>query len=379
MSNVNITINGNITVNFGNPIPSELEAVIRELAETIIEDENAGSEGNRDKGFSIALITPDEIKTAVTFAECADFIDEMENGCEFRVKGECFNLFFERKGLMTFCNEYYLVIPAFTLFHDEQDRPGLVYIVCTGDFVQTRADDAQWEYASAAMDTVDSIPCGVLAGNHDAGTSTQDYTRFSTWFGEKRYADKPWYGGSYEDNYCHFDLIDAGETSYIFVYIGYAPTDGAIKYAVDCFDLYPERIGVLCTHDYFKTDVTLSDNGQALYDRVVAQCENIYMVLCGHRYNQVCVPMPLDDDGDGAMDRMVYQLLMNYQAAGSEGGGGFLRFMQIDEAAGTLRALSYSPTADDYNYYDAPESQTEKYPASPLFEAYTIPLPWTVY
>lgn len=270
--------------------------------------------------------------------------------------------------------------PAMTQFlYDEQDRLGLVYIVCTGDFVQTRADDAQWEYASAAMDTVDSIPCGVLAGNHDAGTSTQDYTRFSTWFGEKRYADKPWYGGSYEDNYCHFDLIDAGETSYIFVYIGYAPTDGAIKYAVDCFDLYPERIGVLCTHDYFKTDVTLSDNGQALYDRVVAQCENIYMVLCGHRYNQVCVPMPLDDDGDGAMDRMVYQLLMNYQAAGSEGGGGFLRFMQIDEAAGTLRALSYSPTADDYNYYDAPESQTEKYPASPLFEAYTIPLPWTVY
>jgi hypothetical protein len=123
MSNVNITINGDITVNYGHLVPSELETVIRELANAIIEDENAGSEGNRDNGFSIALITPDEIKTAVTFAECADFIDEMENGCEFRVKGECFNLFFERKGLMTFCNEYYLVIPAFTLFHDEQDRP----------------------------------------------------------------------------------------------------------------------------------------------------------------------------------------------------------------------------------------------------------------
>lgn len=123
MSNVNITINGNITVNFGNPIPSELEAVIRELAETIIEDENAGSEENSDNGFTIALIAPDEIKTVTTFAECADFIDEMENGCEFRVEGECFNLVFERKGLMTFFDEYHLVIPAFTLFHDEQDRP----------------------------------------------------------------------------------------------------------------------------------------------------------------------------------------------------------------------------------------------------------------
>ena len=123
MSNANITINGDITVNFGNPIPSELEAVIRELAETIIKDENAGSEENHDNGFTIAVIVPDEIKTVTTFAECADFIDEMENGCEFYVEGECFNLFFERKGLMTFCNKYYLVLQAFTLFHDEQDRP----------------------------------------------------------------------------------------------------------------------------------------------------------------------------------------------------------------------------------------------------------------
>lgn len=116
MSNVNITINGNITVNFGNPIPSELEAVIRELAEAIIEEDG-------DDGFTIAVIVPNEIKTVTTFAECADFIDEMENGCEFHVEGECFNLFFERKGLMTFFDEYYLVIPAFALFHDEQDRP----------------------------------------------------------------------------------------------------------------------------------------------------------------------------------------------------------------------------------------------------------------
>ena len=123
MSNVNITINGDITVSFGNPAPSELEAVIRELAEVIIEEEIAGSDESGDNGFTIAFIVPNEIKTVTTFAECADFIDEMENGCEFYVESECFNLFFERKGLMTCFDENYLVIPAFTLFHDEQDRP----------------------------------------------------------------------------------------------------------------------------------------------------------------------------------------------------------------------------------------------------------------
>ena len=123
MSNANITINGNITVNFSNPAPSELEAIIRELADAIIADEKAGSEESSDDGLIIALIVPDEIKTTAPFAECAAFIDEMENGCEFRVEGECFNLVFERKGLMTFFDEYYLVLPAFTRFHDEQDRP----------------------------------------------------------------------------------------------------------------------------------------------------------------------------------------------------------------------------------------------------------------
>ena len=122
MSNANITINGNITVNFSNPAPSELEAIIRELADAIIEDEKAGSEETGDDGFTIAVIVPNEIKTVTTFAECADFIDVMENGCEFHVENECFNLVFERKGLVTCFDENYLVIPAFALFHDEQTR-----------------------------------------------------------------------------------------------------------------------------------------------------------------------------------------------------------------------------------------------------------------
>ena len=68
MSNANITINGNITVNFSNPAPSELEAIIRELADAIIADEKAGSEESSDDGLIIALIVPDEIKTTAPFA-----------------------------------------------------------------------------------------------------------------------------------------------------------------------------------------------------------------------------------------------------------------------------------------------------------------------
>ena len=123
MSTVNITINGDIIINSGTHAPTELESVIKELAEAVIEGESANSEENRDDGFTVAFIVPDEIKTIALFEDCADFIDEMENGCEFQVEGEDFNLIFERKGLMTFFDECFLILPAFALFHDEQNRP----------------------------------------------------------------------------------------------------------------------------------------------------------------------------------------------------------------------------------------------------------------
>ena len=50
--------------------------------------------------------------------------------------------------------------------------------------------------------------------------------------------------------------------------------------------------------------------------------------------------------------------------------------MQIDEAAGELRAYSYSPYLEDYRYWDEPGTENEKYPVDPANEEITLPLPW---
>ena len=116
--------------------------------------------------------------------------------------------------------------------------------------------------------------------------------------------------------------------------------------------------------------------GRALQKAVLAQCPNVYLVLSGHRYNVAAVPVSFDDDGDGTADRTVYQMIANYQAAGSEGGSGYMRFLQIDEAAGELRAYSYSPYLEDYRYWDEPGTENEKSPVDPANEEITLPLPW---
>ncbi|MEA4970726.1 MAG: metallophosphoesterase [Candidatus Pelethousia sp.] len=266
---------------------------------------------------------------------------------------------------------------AMTAFlRDEADRMDLRYFVHTGDIVNNYNKEEQWLVAVRAMASLTRLPGGVLAGNHDVHGSEADYQNFSAYFGENQFSFKPCYGESYQDNRGHFDLFEAGETAYIFVYMGYAPDAACIEWVRSVFDRFPERVGVLCLHDYFKTDLSLSDDGQRFYAQVVSQCPNVYLVLCGHRYNIAARPAFFDDNGDGAPERTVYQLIGNYQAAGKEGGSGYMRFIQIDEVLGEMRVYSYSPVLDDYVYYDDLEHQAEKYASDPAGEYARLPLPW---
>ena len=88
-------------------------------------------------------------------------------------------------------------------------------------------------------------------------------------------AGRPWYGGSYADNRGHFDLIDAGGTRYVFVYLGYHVDKAGMAFVNETLAAYPDRVGVLCVHSYFDHDCTLTDQGELLYDAVVAKNPNL--------------------------------------------------------------------------------------------------------
>ena len=267
---------------------------------------------------------------------------------------------------------------AMTLFlRDHREQMNLAYIINTGDLVHNTDLDTEWQVAVSAQSYIDEIPNGVLAGNHDI----QDpigYETFCRYFGKSHYADKPWYGGSFENNRGHFALLTVGETDYIFVYMGYAPTKKAISWVYDTFKAYPDRIGILCLHDYYTKTQTLSVDGQKWYDSVVKRTPNLYMVLCGHKYGAYCFPESFDDNGDGKPDRTVYQMLFNYQASLQDGGGGYLRLMQINDVDGTMHMLTYSPVLEDFNRFDDPNNREEYYPFDEQNEEFTLVLPWRI-
>ena len=269
------------------------------------------------------------------------------------------------------------IYPVMTGFlRDKAEEMHLVYVVHTGDLVHVNNSEENWTTARAAMDLLDGIPTGVLAGNHDMEPSKGGYKNYWKYFGEKRYSAQPCYGESFENNRGHYDLVTVSGRDYIFAYMSHAPDRKAIQFLVKSFQKYPDRVGVLCLHDFITTEGTLSQAGEQLRKEVVAKCPNVYLVLCGHRYGLYTLEDAFDDDGDGVKERTVYEIMMNYQAAGKIGGGGYLRLMQFDEENHEIRCVNYSPYLDDYDWLDDPAHREKRYEMDERSESFTLKMPW---
>ena len=117
--------------------------------------------------------------------------------------------------------ETYYAMTGF--LRDHREEMNLAYIINTGDLVHNTDLSTEWDVADRAQAMIDEIPNGVLAGNHDV-LDPIGYKTFCARFGEKRYQNRPWYGGSFENNRGHYDLLTIGETDYLFVYMGFAPS-----------------------------------------------------------------------------------------------------------------------------------------------------------
>ena len=269
------------------------------------------------------------------------------------------------------------IYPIMTGFlRDKAEQMHLVYVVHTGDLVHVNDSEENWKVARDAMDLLEGIPNGVLAGNHDMEPSKGGYKNYWKYFGEKRYDQQPCYGESYENNRGHYDLVTVSGRDYIFVYMSHAPDKKAVRFIVSSFQKHPDRVGILCLHDFITTEGTLSEAGEQLREQVVAKCPNVYMVLCGHRYGLYTLEDAFDDDGDGVKERTVYEIMMNYQAAGKQGGGGYLRLMQFDEQAHEIRCINYSPYLDDYDWLDDPSHKENRYEMDEKSESFTLKMPW---
>ncbi|MEH7381266.1 lamin tail domain-containing protein [Bacillus sp. JJ1533] len=244
-----------------------------------------------------------------------------------------------------------------------KEKLKIKYVFHTGDLVNKSNQEYQWKNADKAMRTLDdnNIPYGVLAGNHDVDQVSNDYSQFYKYFGEERFKNKPYYGGSYLNNRGHYDLISAGGNDYIMVYLGWAVTDEGIQWVNDVLAAHPDRKAILNFHEYLLATGTRHPLGDKLFNEIVVPNKNVFMVLSGHYHEAQTLADQIDDDGDGTPDRTVTQMLADYQA-GPEGGQGYMRLLHFDQDNNRIVVNTYSPYLDDYNFYN-----TDAYPEKDEF------------
>ncbi|MCH4160350.1 MAG: metallophosphoesterase [Bifidobacterium sp.] len=223
------------------------------------------------------------------------------------------------------------------------------YLFHTGDIVDNAEIPEQWERADEQYKKLDDakFPYGVLAGNHDVDHKSEDYVNYSKHFGASRYSSNPWYGGSFEDNRGHYDLISAGGIDFIVVSVGWGVEDDEINWMNQVLAQYPDRVAILNFHEYLLASGGLGLIPQDIYKRVVVPNDNVKMVFSGHYHSAQKTVSRIDSDGDGKTDRNVLNLLFDYQAM-DEGGMGFLRLMHVNTKNATMEVRTYSPSIQKY-------------------------------
>lgn len=234
-----------------------------------------------------------------------------------------------------------------------QPRMNIQYLFHDGDIIDDAPLIPEWENADNAYKKLDDagIPYGILAGNHDVGHLSGDYTNYCKYFGASRYENRPWYGGNNQDNRQHYDLISVGGIDFIMLYTGWGIGDEEIDWMNEVLSQYPERKAILNFHEYLLASAGLGEEPQRVYDEVVSKNPNVCMVLSGNYHNAQTVVSHFDDDGDGIAERNVYQMLFDYQGL-AEGGMGYMRLMHFDLEGQRIIVRTYSPSLDDYDAKD---------------------------
>ncbi|GIP27140.1 hypothetical protein J23TS9_22700 [Paenibacillus sp. J23TS9] len=243
---------------------------------------------------------------------------------------------------------------------DQKEKMNIKYVIHTGDVVDKSYQEYQWLEADKDMKVLENanIPYGVLAGNHDVDHQNNDYTKFKEYFGEERFKNNQVFGGSYDNNRGHYDLVSSNGNDFVIVYMGWGLGDKEIDWMNEIVAKYPERKAILCLHEYLLVSNNRAPIADQIFEKVIKPNKNVIAALSGHYHDAELKVDQLDDNGDGIPDRNVYQMLADYQGA-AEGGLGYIRLMQFDMKNNKLHIKTYSPYLDDYNYYD-PETEKGK-------------------
>jgi len=230
--------------------------------------------------------------------------------------------------------------------NDTQSEYNTVLFVHTGDIVYNAFRDYEWQNGIAAFANLpEGMHLVTCAGNHD---QVPDYNPATPFLDYRPDTDFDPAHAFDEKGYNYYTTFTAGGANIIVFSLAYGMELDAADWINEVCKQYSDHYAILAMHNYMFLG-GYSSVGERLIERAVKQSPNVRLVLCGHERGMQYIPETLDDNGDGAPDRTVHQMMMNVQDDPTNGVG-YLRLLRFDPLADTIEVITYSPILDRYGY-----------------------------
>ncbi|MET9848105.1 LamG-like jellyroll fold domain-containing protein [Streptomyces ossamyceticus] len=245
----------------------------------------------------------------------------------------------------------------YLLEHGREEN--IVFLSHLGDLTQNGAKQ-ECAAIGEAFRLLDRKGVGysVLAGNHDVRSSTDDQrgpTPYLDEFGPDRFEGRRTFGGASPDGYNSFHLFEAGGRQWMVLALDWRLSAKGYAWAEEVLAKHPRTPVVLTTHELVDGDDSLSPYGQQLWDRLIADHDQIFLALGGHYWPAARAVRKNAAGSD------VHLHLTNYQNR-YFGGAAMIRLYRFDLDRNTIDVETVSPwilgrAAEGLNELERQESE----------------------
>lgn len=230
---------------------------------------------------------------------------------------------------------------------NNKEKANLASVISLGDNVNTYSDQKQWDNALAAVEKFpeNNIPFFPQPGNHDYGKEYYlDTFGPNSSLGKKMTEQGLVYSPSGYSSYLFFD---GGSYCYLVVSLSmnHIEDEAESAWFEQVLKDNPNYPTIVTSHNVSTCDaaspekVHLSENGKIIWN-ITKKYDQVFMMIGGH-YHGAGEELLTNDAG-----RQVISILADYQFA-YNGGNGFLKFAEFDEAHNQIKLSTFSPYASE--------------------------------
>ena len=235
---------------------------------------------------------------------------------------------------------------------DNIDSKNIQFVLGLGDITDGDSD-AEWNIAKENIFKLDGkVNYSIVRGNHDSKS------KFNSAFPYSKYSDV--IGGTYDSTMLNtWQELVVGEVKYMIFTLDYGASDSVLNWAAEIIDANPDYNVIITTHAYLYRDGTTLDqgdvcppatsggynNGDHMWDKLIANHENIVLVISGH---DPCNRVVMAQD-EGECGNTVTQLLVDPQGMDADmGATGMVAMLYFSEDGKNVSVEYYSTIREQY-------------------------------